>query len=71
MHIHVAGILYGDKGEKKHLNFEDEESDMQYAALMKALRDYDVKGVLVCESRNPEADALLLHKTYRALREAA
>jgi len=69
MHIHAAGIAYGDKGERKHLDLE--ESDLAYGELMKALRDHDVKGVLVCESPNLEGDALLLQETYRGLEKAA
>ena len=65
MHIHVSGIAYGGKGELKHLNLE--ESDFQYTELLKALRDYDVKGIVICESPNLEEDALLLQTTYNAL----
>ncbi|MBA7517999.1 hypothetical protein ES705_10064 [subsurface metagenome] len=65
MHIHVSGIAYGAKGERKHLNLK--ESDFQYAELLKALRDYDVKGIVICESPNLEEDALLLQATYNTL----
>ncbi len=65
MHIHVSGIAYGGKGERKHLNLE--ESDFQYAELLEALKDYDVKGIVICESPNLEEDALLLQATYNAL----
>ncbi|TET42536.1 MAG: hypothetical protein E3J60_02235, partial [Dehalococcoidia bacterium] len=65
MHIHVSGIAYGKKGETKHLNLK--ESDFQYVELLKALKDYDVKGVVICESPNLEADALLLQATYDTL----
>jgi len=65
MHIHVSGIAYGKKGEIKHLNLN--ESDFQYIELLKALKDYDVKGVVICESPNLEEDALLLQATYDAL----
>ena len=65
MHIHVAGIAYGGKGEIKHLNLK--ESDFQYAELLKALKDYDVKGIIICESPNLEEDALLLQATYNTL----
>ena len=44
IHIHCSGIKYGAKGELKHLNLE--ESDFQYAELIKALKDYEVKGML-------------------------
>ena len=64
-HGHLAGIDYGDKGEKKHLNLE--VSDMNYRDLIKSMKDFDVKGVLVCESPNIEDDALLLKQTYMSL----
>ncbi len=65
MHIHVSGIAYGKKGETKHLNLE--ESDFQYIELIRALKDYDVKGLVICESPNLEEDALLLQTTYNTL----
>jgi len=65
MHIHVSGIAYGRKGEIKHLNLK--ESDFQYTQLLKALKDYDVKGIVICESPNLEEDALLLQATYNTL----
>ncbi len=68
MHIHVAGIAYGRKGERKHLNLK--ESDFQYAELLKALKDYNVKGIVICESPNLEEDALLLQATYNTLLES-
>jgi deoxyribonuclease-4 len=66
MHIHVSGIYYGKKGELKHLNLK--ESDFQYAELIKALRDYDARGIVICESPNLEEDALLLQATYNTLK---
>ncbi len=65
MHIHVSGIAYGGKGEIKHLNLR--ESDFQYAELLEALKDYDVKGIVICESPNLEEDALLMQATYNTL----
>lgn len=66
MHIHVSGIYYGKKGELKHLNLK--ESDFQYAELLKALRDYDAGGIVICESPNLEEDAFLLQATYNTLK---
>ncbi len=66
MHIHMSGIYYGKKGELKHLNLK--ESDFQYAELLKALRDYDAGGIVICESPNLEEDALLLQSTYNTLK---
>ncbi len=65
IHAHVSGIRYGQKGEISHLNLND--SDFQYAELIKALRDYQVGGLIICESPNLEEDALLLKETYVSL----
>lgn len=65
MHLHVSGIEYTHKGERKHVNLE--ESDFHYTELLQALKDHEAKGVVICESPNLEGDALLLHKTYSTL----
>ena len=62
MHIHLTGIAYGEKGEKHHLNLK--ESDLKYRELIKALKDFKVKGVVISESPNIEEDALLVQKIY-------
>ncbi len=64
-HGHLAGIDYGAKGEKKHLNLE--ESDMNYKDLLKVMKEFGVKGALVCESPNIENDAALLKQYYQTL----
>ena len=64
-HAHIAGIEYGAKGEKKHLNLE--ESDFNYKDLLKAFKAFDVKGAVVCESPNIEDDAKLLKEYYLSL----
>jgi deoxyribonuclease-4 len=65
MHIHVSGIAYGAKGEIKHLNLK--ESDFDYVSLVKALKDFNVNGLVISESPNLEEDALLLQRTYNSL----
>ena len=65
MHIHITGIAYGPKGEKNHLNLK--ESDLKYQELLKALKDFKVKGVVVCESPNIEEDAMMMQKTFNNL----
>ncbi len=62
MHIHMAGIEYGQKGEKYHVNLRD--SDLRYEEILRVLKDYDVEGVLTCESPNLQEDACLLKETY-------
>jgi deoxyribonuclease-4 len=64
VHIHIAGIHYGDKGEIKHLNLE--EADFRYDEWLQALRDLAVEGLVICESPNLEEDALMLKKLYLA-----
>jgi deoxyribonuclease-4 len=66
VHIHIAGIHFGDKGEIKHLNLE--ETDFRYDEWLQALRDLGVEGLVICESPNLEADAVMLKKLYNAQR---
>jgi len=65
MHMHVSGIEYGEKGERNHLNLD--VSDLDYQALLQALKDFGVKGLLICESPDNEGDALLLKRTYEGI----
>ncbi|MBU1199477.1 MAG: TIM barrel protein [Nanoarchaeota archaeon] len=66
MHIHMSGINFGEKGEINHLVLK--ESDMNYKDLMKALKDFKCKGVVISESPNIEADAILMKKFYDMLK---
>ncbi len=66
VHIHIAGIHFGDKGEIKHLNLE--ETEFRYDEWLQALRDLGVKGMVICESPNLEGDAVMLKKLYQAQR---
>jgi deoxyribonuclease-4 len=61
MHIHLSGIEYGPKGEKKHLVME--AADMDFRALFRALVEAGAGGRLLCESPALEQDAL----KFRAL----
>ncbi|MEK6892218.1 MAG: TIM barrel protein [Nanoarchaeota archaeon] len=65
MHIHITGIAYGPKGEKHHLTLK--ESDLKYQELLKALKDFKVKGVVISESPNIEEDALLMQKIFKSI----
>jgi deoxyribonuclease IV len=63
LHIHLSGINYNSRsGEIMHLNLRD--SDLKYEELLQALKEQDVKGVVICESPNLEEDALHLQETY-------
>jgi len=65
MHIHISGIEFTAKGERKHLNFS--ESGFNWKDCLKALLEYDVEGFCICESPSLERDALLLKETYKKL----
>ncbi|MBI4983368.1 TIM barrel protein [Candidatus Woesearchaeota archaeon] len=62
MHIHVSGIEYTDKGERNHLNLL--ESDLNYSDLIRAWKEFNIKGVVISESPNIEGDALLMKEEY-------
>lgn len=62
MHIHLSGIDYGAKGEKKHLVLD--ESDLKYKEILRAWKEFKIGGVVICESPNIEEDAMLLKKYY-------
>ena len=64
-HIHLSGIEYGPKGEKRHLPLL--ETELRYEEVLQALADYDVAGWLTCESPILEEDALILQEVYNRL----
>lgn len=65
MHIHVSGIEYSDKGEKNHIIFA--KSDFKYKELAQAFVEFDIKGMVICESPNLEEDALVLKREYEKI----
>ena len=66
-HIHISGSHYSQAGELKHLDLKD--SDFRYDDWIEALGDFDVRGLVICESPNREEDALMLKKLYRGRKE--
>lgn len=66
MHIHMSGIEYTEKGEKRHLPLQG--SDMRWEDLLRVLREFRVKGVVISESPNIEEDALLMKKKYEEIK---
>jgi len=65
LHMHIGGIQYSRKGERNHLPLR--ESDFNFKACLKALKDFDVRGCVIAEGPLVERDALLLKKTYKRL----
>ncbi len=66
LHVHIAGIEFGPRGERRHLPLR--ESKFRYRELLRALKDCRVSGWVVCESPAMEDDAVLLQRCYRRLR---
>ncbi len=67
-HIHISGAHYSDAGELKHLDLQ--ESDFNYEEWIQALRDAEVRGMVISESPNIESDALMLKTLYRSVSSA-
>ncbi|MFA5367447.1 MAG: deoxyribonuclease IV [Dehalococcoidia bacterium] len=65
MHIHLSGIKYSAKGELSHLDLK--ESNMNYVELLKAWKEFDIKGLVICESPSLESDALIIQEAYNSL----
>ncbi|MGB8951123.1 MAG: TIM barrel protein [Candidatus Aminicenantales bacterium] len=69
IHIHISGVDYNQKGEVKHLNLI--ESDFHYDEWIQVLKDFEIEGLVICESPDQEADALMLKKLYRSYSQKA
>jgi deoxyribonuclease-4 len=65
LHVHISGIEYGPKGERRHLPLA--RSKFRYRELLRALKDARVSGWVICESPEMERDALRLQRAYRRL----
>ncbi|MCH8877064.1 MAG: TIM barrel protein [Chloroflexi bacterium] len=65
MHIHLAGIEYGPKGEQNHLMLA--ESDFDLGGLLRALHDEGCGGRIMCESPIMEDDALVIQERWLKL----
>ena len=62
LHIHLSGIDYGQKGEKKHLQLKD--ADLNVKGLFQALADFHCAGRILCESPIMEDDAVYLRDLW-------
>jgi deoxyribonuclease-4 len=62
LHIHLSGIEYSAKGERKHLKLL--ESDLDVKSLFRALHSRQCGGRILCESPILEEDALYMRKLW-------
>ncbi len=65
MHIHLSGIAYGPKGERRHLPLT--ESDLNFAALLAVLKRHGACGTLICEGPHETVldDLELMQRAFR------
>lgn len=67
-HIHFSKIQYGDKGEIRHLNFDDIIYGPEFAPLAEALVKLDLHPRIICESAGKMAeDAAEMKEIYEKI----
>ena len=60
-HIHFSKIQYGDKGEIRHLDFDDTVFGPDFRLLAKAIKDCKITPSIICESSTKmSADACVM-----------
>jgi deoxyribonuclease-4 len=65
LHIHLSGIEYTAKGEKKHLPLQDADLDLD--ALLRVLHEFNCCGRILCESPVMEDDAEIIKDAWHKL----
>ncbi len=64
-HVHFSKIMYGGKGEIKHLTFADTEYGPEFGPLAIALKQLELEPYIVSESAGTQAeDALEMKRIY-------
>ena len=64
-HVHFSKIMYGGKGEIKHLTFEDDVYGPEFAPLATALKKLKLEPYIICESAGTQAeDAAEMKRIY-------
>lgn len=67
-HVHFSKIMYGAKGEIKHLTFEDSEYGPEFEPLAEALKLLKLEPYIVSESAGTQAeDAVTMKRLYEEL----
>jgi deoxyribonuclease-4 len=65
MHIHFSKIMYSNKGEVRHLTFEDEIYGPEFAPLAEVLIDKKLQPKIICESAGTQdIDAITMKNIY-------
>lgn len=67
-HVHFSKIMYGAKGEIKHLTFDDEKYGPEFEPLAVALKMLKLEPYIVSESAGTQSDdALKMKDIYRSV----
>ena len=63
-HIHFSKIMYGNKGEIKHLTFADTLYGPEFEPLCDAILKLDLDPHIICESDGTQAEDTMTMKKY-------
>ncbi len=67
-HVHFSKIMYGGKGEIKHLTFEDTEYGPEFEPLAIALKKLKLEPYIISESAGTQAsDAAIMKQIYNSV----
>ena len=67
-HVHFSKIQYGEKGEIRHLNFDDLIYGPEFYPFAELLVEYDLSMRIICESMSDmPKDALTMKKIYQKI----
>ena len=66
LHIHISGILYSEKGERKH-RILLEESQFEWKTLLKVLKERDVSGWVSIETPDIEKSTKVAKDYYQSI----
>lgn len=65
MHIHFSKIMFGNKGEIKHLTFEDEKYGPCFENLIPVIKEFNMEPYIICESSGTQAeDSIYMKKMF-------
>lgn len=68
LHVHFSKIEYTQKGELRHLTFEDDKFGPEFLPLAKALKKIGIEPYIVCESAGTQdKDALSMKEIYHSV----
>lgn len=70
IHIHFSKIEYGEKGEIKHLTFDDTTYGPEFEPLARVIKKLNLEPVIICESRGTQGeDASTMQEIYNNIKE--